>query len=397
MRRVLGLIVLAAVCGACTGSVEPQEVVFLDNGAELLAVEPRTGLVPFAIGGRRAPTPDGRKVFRAEDGPAGTLLTIVDAQTGTSGGWVRYLEPGLQPRAASNDLSVVLTPTYAPEGRERTSMVIAREREEGVQRLDLEGNYEPEAFSTDGSTLFVIEYHPPVNPVTYSVRQLDLTSGVVMPVASRDKELQEDMRGTARTHAMAPDGKRLYTLYNLETPHPDGTIHRHAFVHVLDLEERWAHCVGLPASFVSATETASALAVSPDGRRDYVANRKAGELAEIDTVAVSLVQTVPIDLAPDETLTAAASERGLFIGSGARLVALDQHLRPRGAWRFEPMVGGLQPSDDGRHLYVGVGDHLLIVDLDGGRTVTTATVPGELTSVGRLRWHLSRSDVECAC
>lgn len=389
------MIVLAVIFGACSGSEQPQEVVFLDSGAELAALEPRSGTVPFRIGGTRAATPDGRKVFRAEDGPAGTVLTIVDAQTGSSGGWVRQLEAGLEPRVASDDPSVVMMPMYAPEGRVRTSMVIAREREENVQRLDLAGNYEPEAFSTDGRTLFVVEYRPPGNPESYSVRQLDLASGVVTPVASRDKELQENMRGTARSQAMAPDGKRLYTLYNLEMQRPDGTIHRQAFVHVLDLEEGWAHCVDLPPEFVTQSETASALAVSPDGRRVVVVNRQAGALAEIDTEALSLRRTVPIELAPEEAISVSASRRGLFIGTGRRVVALDNELRRVREWQFERTVIGLQPSGDRRYLYVSAGEDLATVDLDTGRTRTTPTPLGQITSVGRLRWQ--RTNLECAC
>ncbi|MEY2475298.1 MAG: hypothetical protein QOG87_613 [Actinomycetota bacterium] len=395
--------VVMAICAACGGSSAPtEELVFLDSGAELAAFEPRSGVVPFRIGGTRAATPDGQRVFRAEDGPAGTVLSIVNTENGMSDGWVRYLDAGLEPRVASNDLSVVLMPrranpnAYAAEGRERTTFVIAREAKERVQRIELEGNYEPEAFSTDGRTLFVIEYRPPTKPEVYSVRQLDLASGRITPVPSPDEELQDDMRGTARTSAMAPDGKRLYTLYNLEMPHPDGTIHRHAFVHVLDLEEKWAHCVDLPPEFVSASESASALAVAPDGGRVYVANRKAGRLAEIDTEAVSLRRTVPLDLAPDETLSAAASERGLFIGTGRRVVALDQDLRPAGTWRLDRMVAGLQPSADNRHLYVRIADRLAIVDLQGGTTLTTSSLPGQLTSVVQLP-PVARSGAKCAC
>jgi 6-phosphogluconolactonase (cycloisomerase 2 family) len=148
---------------------------------------------------------------------------------------------------------------------------------------------------------------------------------------------------------------------------------------------------------VSSSETASALTVSPDGKRVYVANRKAGKLAEIDAEAVTLRRTVAIDLAPDESLTAAASNDGLFIGTGQRVVALDRRLRTDGTWRLTRMVAGLQPSGDGRHLYVSARDRMVIIDLRGGKaTLTTSMVPGRLTSVVELP-SLDRSGAKCAC
>jgi hypothetical protein len=409
MRRVLGIVLVAAVTGACAAgdpyakrATPPKEVVFLDDGVELTAMEPSTGTTPFRIGGRWVPTPDWRYVARALDGPDETVLDVVDTATG-SGADARYLEAGLEPRAATNDGTVVLMPRraqpndYTPEGRTETALVIARRGAADPQRIRLSGNYEPEAFSTDGQTLFVIEYRPPTHPEVYSVRQLDLATGIVTPVPSRDKELQEDMRGTARTHAMAPDGSRLYTLYNLEMPHPDGTIHRHAFVHVLDLREKWAHCVDLPASFVTSSETASAIAVSSERDRVYVVNRKAGEVAEVDTLDVSLRRTVPLRLAPDESLAVTTSAHGLFVGTGQRVVALDSALHPVGEWRLERMVVGLQPSGDGRHLYVSTRDQLLTLDLRGGQVRRTQAASGSLLARGMVPSTVLDPGIPCAC
>ena len=58
-------------------------------------------------------------------------------------------------------------------------------------------------------------------------------------------QLQEPMRGTARAQAMAPDGRRLYTLYTRDAT---ATEPAEAFVHVLDLEHERATCVDLPPS-----------------------------------------------------------------------------------------------------------------------------------------------------
>lgn len=406
MRRLvlLGFVVMAAA--ACSPGTEAAEedLLYVDSGAELAAIQVASGEVAFRVPGS-VTTPDFSRAFRAVDGPGNTVLSVMDTTNGETA-WTRYLDAGLEPRIAAADESVVLMPRrgdagaspYRPEGRATTSMVIVRRQGE-PQRLDLPGNYEPEAFSTDGKALFLVEYRPPLNPDVYSVRQLDLATQAITPVPSPDKDLQEDMRGTARTQAMAPDGTRLYTLYTLELPRHDGTVDRHAFVHVLDLRERWAHCVDLPSTFATASETAGALAVSPDGRRVYVANRKAGQLAEIDATAPSLRRTVPMELAPDETLTAVAAPDGVFIGTGRRVLHIDAGLDLRRTWELDQMVTGLQPSRTGPRLFVGHTGRVVVLDTRNGReSVIPVSAPGALRAVGKGSGPLAvGTPLACAC
>jgi hypothetical protein len=401
---VVGLVFAAGACTSSGGDSASEDLLYLDDGSELAAVMAGTGEVAFRVPGA-VTTPDFSRVFRAVDGPGNTVLSAIDTTKGEST-WTRYVDAGLEPRVAATDESVVLMPRraqpgsgpYRPEGRATTTMVIVRPQGE-AQRLELAGNYEPEAFSTDGKALFLVEYRPPMHPEVYSVRQLDLTTQAITPVPSPDKDLQEDMRGTARTQAMAPDGTRLYTLYTLELPHADGTVDRHAFVHVLDLRERWAHCVDLPVAFATTSETAGALAVSPDGDRLFVANRKAGKLAEIDTRVPALTRTVPMELAPDETLTAVATGDGLVLGTGRRVLRLDEDLVVRRTWAVDQMVTGLQPSRQGRHLYVGQSGRIVVLDTrNGSESVIPVSAPGRLRSVGRGLGALANgSNAQCAC
>ena len=82
---------------------------------------------------------------------------------------------------------------------------------------------------------------------------------------SKEDELQEPMRGTARAQTVAPDGRRLYTLYTCDATADEPA---EAFVHVLDLDTETASCVDLPAEF--ATDPLGAVAVTPSGSRLFV-------------------------------------------------------------------------------------------------------------------------------
>ena len=87
-------------------------------------------------------------------------------------------------------------------------------------------------------------------------------------------------------HVVAPDGSRLYTLYTSEEGEK-----RYSFVHVLDLDEEWAHCVDLPLD-LGDTPEAMAIGISPNGWSVYVADGAAGKLAEVSTARLTVTRVV---------------------------------------------------------------------------------------------------------
>ena len=189
---------------------------------------------------------------------------------------------------------------------------------------------------------------PPLAPERYRVARLDLGSGRVGDVRSNEEELQEPMRGTARAQVMAPDGRRLYTLYTRDATATDPA---EAFVHVLDLEEQRATCVDLPGEF--AVSQLGALAVSPSGTRLYVAAPAYGALAELDTGTLKVART-----ATGPTGSIGATARATASGT-TLYVAVDNQINA---------VIGLKPSTDGNVLYVSLADRVLALD---PRTMTT--------------------------
>jgi hypothetical protein len=106
------------------------------------------------------------------------------------------------------------------------------------------------------------------------------------------------MRGTGRVQVYAPKGNFLFTLY---TDQPPNTAHRslssyddhgevHAFVHVLNLKQGWAHCVDLPVPFGNGTQPANDIAVAADGSYVYVGDGE--RVAVIDARELNVVTMI---------------------------------------------------------------------------------------------------------
>jgi hypothetical protein len=304
---------------------------------------------------------------------------------------------GLTARVAAADGKLVaLTEggdTYRPVPRRRTAIVVADPTGARAARtLDLQGNFEPEAFSADGEFLFALEYLPAEAPERYRVRRVAVSSGEVSPLLLRDKSVvpvgaEEEMRGDGRQAVLAPDRTRLYTLYLHQGEHqhtrdllpgrraPDGHP-VHAFVHVLSLTEGWAYCLDLPSPFGSHPAESHALAVSPDGKRLYVGELTSKQIAVADTESLTVTTVAP--LADDEPAGAGAAMSmspdgaALYVAAANVVRRLDPAtLRITGSWPAPSAVRGLAPTPDGRALYVGQDSRVARVDTTDGRVLDT--------------------------
>jgi hypothetical protein len=339
---------------------------------------PATGTVKFHEAGA-VPSRDWSVLYTATNDGVTTTLRTLDPSTGAE---ITTREvPGVfTVRTVSEDgATVALTPpsptgfdTYHPRSKDPTPLVIVRRGDPEPQVLSVPGNVEPEAFSLDGGSLFVVDFVPPLAPERYRVARLDLTAGTVGDVRSKEQELQEPMRGTARAQVMAPDGRRLYTLYTREAT---GSTPAEAFVHVLDLEKEQATCVDLPAQF--ATSPLGALAVTPSGSHLYVAAPAVGALAELDTTKLTVTRTVvlPADVTANNA-RATATDSTLYLAVGSRItpVALTD-LSVSDGWTAGDIVTGIEPSGDGTVVYVSLPDRVLALDPRTLRARRTLDVP----------------------
>jgi YVTN family beta-propeller protein len=350
------------------------------------------------------PSTDWTAVVRAVPDGGSTRVVAMETSSGAEL-WSQVVEGTFEVKVASENGRLVALGTPRedggyPEGRSSTTLMILGADGSAPRTIQLDGNFEPEAFSTDGGSLFVIEYRPSLDPTSYRVRRLDLGTGEVVGVYTPDARLQRSMEGTARVQAASPDGRRLYTLYSQKAA--DGT--RHAFIHVLSLDELWAHCIDLPASFGTAPEEAIAMSLGPDGSRLYVGDARADSVAEVDTRTLSVARSASIDFGTSGY--PAHAERGadgmLYLASGVRLLAVDPGtLVPGRSWNLEEEITGIQSAKDGSRLYVGLRDQIVVLDTaTGGRLGTLS--PEDMGKIGQLGESTRLLDEErkvitCAC
>ena len=370
---VAALVTVAVIAGACGGgrdvSIDTDrhrpELLYLGSQTAITAISPRSGALKFQEAGA-VPSRDWSVLYAAANDGLTTTLRTLDPVTGAE--LASRTIPGVfTVRVVSEDgAAVALAPpapegfdTYHPTSKDPTPLVIVRRDDPEPQVLSVPGNVEPEAFSLEGDALFVIDFVPPLSPERYRVARLDLGSGAVGDVRSKEEELQEPMRGTARAQVMAPDGRRLYTLYTRDATATDPA---EAFVHVLDLDQEQATCVDLPADF--AVSPLGALAVSPSGTRLYVTAPAVGAIAELDTDALTVTRTTTMSSQTVATTTrATASATTLYVAVDATITPIsldDLHL---GEQFFAPgPVIGMKPSSDGTVLYVSLADRVLALD-----------------------------------
>jgi len=383
-------------------------LLYLGSASTITAVSPETGAVQFSKSPALA-TRDWSRLYSTQSTPTETVLNTSDARSGKTLA-TRHLAPNLGVRAISDDgRSVVLTRTVTgdnpydavPQAVTPLTIVEVGHR---PRSLVVQGNVEPEAFSLSKRSLFVIEYSPPTAPDRYRVARIDLTGRhtSVKPhaVRSNEDELQEPMRGTARAQTMAPDGRRLYTLYTRDAT---ATEPAEAFVHVLDLEHERATCVDLPAEF--AASPVGAVAISPSGTRLYVVAPATAALAEIDTAALRITRTAHLPEPSSETTVRAtvADSTKLYVAIAAEVTSVDlADLSATNDWYLPGTVTGIQRASGSPTLFVSLADRVLAVDPRTGATERQFAPIGtgridHVAPALRPIVHEVDSTIQCAC
>jgi hypothetical protein len=418
LRLLVTVSAIALASAACTSATDgprpaseavPSESVLLSSAGGPLLVEVPAGSMLFDGQGATASL-GGRWVLSSSVTEDATVLQTLDAAAGEVVSTAEV--PGeLEVRLISESGHAVALMEPLPPGwdpvvplpRSSTRIVVADPT--GVSEpgtFDLRGNFEPEAFSTDDRSLFLIQHLPAETPRSYRVTVLDLDRGKVKPVFGPFKGPAERMPGIRLQQTLAPDASRLYTLYSSArpgyTPHApsthDGRIV--AFVHVLSLREGWAHCVGLPKELWNRPAAEQAMAPSPDGDQLYVVDAALGTLAVMDTETFA-VRSGEIDLHVAEPLRTSAQisagGRTLYVATsrddGSSVTAIDvRTFEVLDRWDVEGEVTGLGLSADGERLYAATVEDLEVLDLTTGSEVAEVAIRTSepVTRVIPLAW-----------
>jgi hypothetical protein len=328
--------------------------------------------------------------------------TMLEAHDSLSGELVSRLKvPGeMSVRVASpNDGLVALMPPlepgaspWIPEPRARTAIVVADPSGDLEPRTyELRGNFEPEAFSSDGRGLYLISYVPPTAPEAYRVARLNLPGGKVVDVSTGIKGVVETMSGTRLEQVAEPGGSMLHTLY---TTAPASYVeHAHAqagttvsFVHMLSLDGNWAHCLALPKQMWGGESADQAMALSADGKLLYVMDSAQGLVSEVDTSVPEILRTTEVDLGAGggaPTQAAVSPDGILFVSMGARIFGIDTAtLQRTGEWTMDDVVLGL--GSDGRRIIVAMPGQVEVLDRSAESSLGTIPSPSlkEIAFVG---------------
>jgi len=400
-KLVVALSVAALGTAACTHETGdgkasqpvPRETLLLGTEAGPLVVQVPSGSVLFDRPGAVASL-GGSWLLSATPSAGSTLLSIVDGADAGAASTVR-LDGTLDVRVVAESGGAVALMDPLPEGwdpevplpRSRTPIVVADPT--GVMEprtYDLRGNFEPEAFSTDDRRLFLIQHLPAEAPTVYRVTVLNLRTGRVVPVFGPFKGPAERMPGIRLQQVLSPNADQLYTLYSSARP---GYAPHHApvpngatvsFVHVLSLQDGWAHCVGLPEELWDRPASEQAMATSPNGRLLYIADPTLGLVTVMDTASLE-IRTYTIDLSVSGVRRTSAVVSGdgssLFVATagehpGITRIDTDTFDVVR-RWVTDD-VSGLGLSADGERLYVASDDRVEVMDATTGSDLAGVAV-----------------------
>lgn len=404
---------LALTLSACTTGSDgrgPDRAGLADRSSTYLVVSSGSGVnivdaadgSPIAELPQALASPDRATIAAASSVDGSTTISTLDVASGepiaasmVGGEWELRAVSGFDGSVALTPVRAEVSDPWAPVPRSRTTVVVAKPGDPSkTQRFLLKGNFEPEAFSTDGEFVYMLRYSPALNPDTYRVTRLYLEDGKVWPALGPDKSLVENMTATRLQQALSASGDVLFTLYTNQPPgylsgdvieEPDEV----AFIHTLDLSSGLAVCIEMPESFGSLEAKDAAIATTPVGRNAFAIDVVSGRILEVNARRAEVTKEATVDLSAigggPVTARVSTDGRTLLIAGRLGLVAVDtETLRASSQMPVAQGVTGIAYAEDGASLFVSWPGGIGVLDPITLRTrsVLESPVPGALQFAG---------------
>jgi hypothetical protein len=384
-RALLCALMLLAVGSSTAVAKENDNPTFLARpdgpGGTLVGYDTSTGEVRFTLpAGLLAAA--GQRYVAASVSDDETTVTIYEPILGSvverlvfDGAWELH---GISATGAWLGLRRIPTDaelaSWAAGDSMQTDIAIVDAVSSDVSQIHLDGNFDIDGLSRTGSSLFLLQHVDQADATHYQIRLYDLASDTLDPNPLRDKrEPDEEMTGYAWDGAASSDGQWLLTLYL-------NTRENTAFVHSLNLDNRYPVCIDLPsADGDMAKLRAYTITMAPDGMHAYAANPVLGRLAVLDLSSwtVGHVAAFPAitPVSSDEKSAARSllspDGRTLFFTAGRVVWAYDTisgtvvH-----SYQAPSSVAGMGLNPDGTHLLLAGSDgKVTSVDLTSGEKV----------------------------
>jgi hypothetical protein len=394
----------------------PRDLLLVRTTGGLALVDANLGRV--VVGPRAGVTTWGGTSYVVGEAGAGRT-TVEIARTSRSRLYRAEVGGVWQPRVISPEADMVAladvtresASPYLPHGRATTTIVVVGPQGERG-RFELAGCLEPEAFSAMGDYLYLLDYLPPEAPDHYRVRMLNLGTGVVEHLLTRDKTLvptgaEEEMRGEGRQAVYVPSQRFLFTLYTHQPDHqhtrdllgarsdapakdsasgPRPALQTeskapdvHAFVHSLNLEQSFAYCVDLPAPFGENPAEGHVIAVDRNRIDPIVLDTTSGALAELDGVGLTVRGVSALPPMAQAGPASAVLNGLLYLGRGTAVrVVLLEAKQVLHEFVVPAPVRGIGVSPNRQRLWVGQPDTVVALDAESGAALASVPVPGLL-------------------
>ncbi len=212
------------------------------TSASIVAIDAARGDVAYRM---PAGLPLTRGAHRISLLPADGRTTISVRRTSDGATTQSFTVPGEFGEAAlshDNGLLLLMQPMAGTTPPKTPMAVVDIRSGDVIEQAQLDGKYLPDTVSPDGSTIYLVELHPERKANAYQVALYDRAQHRVVGKIADKRSAQTIMSGQKVTHVWSRSGEWLYSLYLDPGSGGDG-----AFVHALNVKDRFAICIDLPS------------------------------------------------------------------------------------------------------------------------------------------------------